>query len=59
MAVVKNKVTEGGREFWSHVESVAQEVSKWPKWMQGSEPGACQELDASKRDENPDLAKAS
>jgi hypothetical protein len=26
MAVVKNKTTERGREFWSHVESIASQV---------------------------------
>jgi hypothetical protein len=59
MAVVKNKATAGDREFWSHVESVAQEVSKWPRWMQGNEPLSCEDSDPAKDDENPDLAKAS
>jgi hypothetical protein len=26
MAVVKNKTTQRGREFWSHVESIASQV---------------------------------
>ncbi len=33
MAVVKNKSTEENREFWSHVEAVANEVRSWPDWM--------------------------
>lgn len=32
MSVVKNKSTEENREFWSHVEAVAEEVKKWPNW---------------------------
>jgi hypothetical protein len=59
MAVVKNKATAGDREFWSHVESVAQEVSKWPKWMRGNEALCDDDSDAAKNEENPDLAKAS
>jgi len=33
MSVVKNKTTEGNREFWSHVEDVTGQVNKWPDWM--------------------------
>ena len=33
MPVVKNKTTDTNREFWSHVEDVAQQVSTWPDWM--------------------------
>ena len=33
MAVLKNKSTEENRDFWSHVEAVAKEVSTWPEWM--------------------------
>ncbi len=32
MPLVKNKATEENREFWSHVETVAAEVKKWPDW---------------------------
>jgi hypothetical protein len=32
MSVVKNKSTEENREFWSHVEAVAEDVKKWPNW---------------------------
>jgi hypothetical protein len=28
MAVVKNKTTEGNRIFWSHVESVAEQLRR-------------------------------
>jgi hypothetical protein len=28
MAVVKNKLTERTREFWSHVESIAEQVRR-------------------------------
>ena len=28
MALVKNKTTERGREFWSHVESIADQVRR-------------------------------
>ena len=28
MAVVKNKLTEPTREFWSHVESIAEQVRR-------------------------------
>jgi hypothetical protein len=42
MKIVKNKSTEGNREFWSHVESVAKEVESWPKWMaKSTEESAC------------------
>jgi hypothetical protein len=33
MPVVKNKTTDTNREFWSHVEDVAQQVNTWPDWM--------------------------
>jgi hypothetical protein len=33
MPVVKNKDTQENRQFWSHVEAVAKEVSTWPQWM--------------------------
>lgn len=33
MPVVKNKTTDENREFWSHVEAVANEVRTWPDWM--------------------------
>lgn len=33
MPVVKNKTTEGNREFWSHVEEITEAVNKWPDWM--------------------------
>jgi hypothetical protein len=29
MSIVKNKTTEENREFWSHVESVAEGVKSW------------------------------
>lgn len=32
MPVIKNKSTEENRDFWSHVETVAKEVEKWPNW---------------------------
>ena len=35
MSVVKNKSTAENREFWSHVEAVAEEVKKWPTWSGG------------------------
>lgn len=46
MAVIKNKTNDANREYWSHIEEVAKEVGKWPRWMSngkessehGSEP---------------------
>ena len=35
MAIVKNKRTEDEKAYWKHVEEVAEEVSRWPKWMGG------------------------
>jgi hypothetical protein len=32
MPIVKNKSTEENREFWSHVETVAQNVPKIQGW---------------------------
>jgi hypothetical protein len=39
MPVVKNKTTEENREFWSHVEAVANEVRTWPNWMANRQSG--------------------
>jgi hypothetical protein len=39
MPVVKNKTTEENREFWSHVEAVANEVQTWPNWMANRQSG--------------------
>jgi hypothetical protein len=36
MALVKNKTNDANREYWSHVEEVAKEVGKWPRWMSNS-----------------------
>jgi hypothetical protein len=36
MAIIKNKTTDENRQFWSHVEAVAQEVRTWPQWMGNS-----------------------
>jgi hypothetical protein len=33
MAIIKNKSTDENRQFWSHVEAVANEVRTWPQWM--------------------------
>jgi len=60
MAVVKNKAGEG-QKFWSHVELVAEEVSKWPAWMQGRERAFGDRSDENGAEYGPasDLAKAS
>ena len=33
MAVIKNKTSDANREYWTHIEEVAKEVGKWPRWM--------------------------
>lgn len=47
MAVVKNKTTERGREFWSHVESIASQVrnSERIDLKLSNADGSCNEVD--------------
>jgi hypothetical protein len=59
MSVVKNKATAEDQKFWSHVESVAQEVSKWPRWMQACEPKVVEDPEQPCGDQGKGFAKAS
>jgi hypothetical protein len=46
MSVVKNKSTEENRQFWSHVEAVAEGVKSWPRWTENTSQ--------SRSDEHPE-----
>lgn len=58
MAIIKNKDTQQGREFWSHVEAVAREVNAWPNWMGNRsgkpETGAIAEEEAEPKENESD-----
>jgi hypothetical protein len=38
-----NLNTPEGRDFWAHIEMIAEQVRHWPKWMGGDgvEPLTC------------------
>jgi hypothetical protein len=54
MAIVKNKDSQENREFWSHVETVANDVRTWPQWMgnqSGDKTNTSEASDCSKLEE--------